>query len=408
MNNMSYKELFLESVLSLKKNAMRSGLTMLGVIIGISAVILIVSIGQGSVKFISNELSIFGTDFFGVLSGSGPISTFAGGQRNLTIDDADAIRSDKSITNIKSVVPIAIASIPVTANGVDKQILIRGVTHEAVDVVKPTILAGTFITEEQYLTSSRVAVIGIDTSIDFFGANTDPVGEIIRIDKKPFRIIGLVQSTNTLIGGSLNNTIFIPINILLDQILGQKSNLQQIGIRVNNPDFINQTIDDVSVLIRERHNIKEGEEDDFNIQNFGDAIATVQTIINLLTLIVAAISGISLVVGGVGVMNIMLVSVTERTKEIGLLKALGAKQRDILTQFLMEAVVITLSGGIIGIILGLAGTSLVTSFTPIPFVVSVPAIIIAVGVSAGVGIIFGLYPARRAARLSPIDALRYE
>jgi putative ABC transport system permease protein len=405
---MEYMELITEAIQSLRKNVLRTGLTMLGIVIGVSAVILIVSIGQGAVKFITNELSTFGTDFFGVIPGTSAVAAFAGGQKNLTIKDADAIRNDKSITNIKFVIPIAIASVPVAANGVDKHILIRGVTHEAIEVVNPTMISGRFISEEDYISSSRVVVIGIETSKDFFGEDTDPVGEIIRVDNKPFRIIGLAESTSGLLGGSFNNTLFMPTTVVLNQIKGQGSSLQQIGVRVKDPDLINQTIEDVSVVLRDRHNIEKGEEDDFAIQSFRDALTTVQTITSLLTAIVAGISGISLVVGGVGVMNIMLVTVTERTREIGLLKSIGAKQKDILAQFLLESILITAAGGAVGIAVGIGGAYLITQFVPIPFVVSIPAIMIAVGVSVLVGVVFGLYPARRAAKLSPIDALRYE
>lgn len=403
---MDLKEIFLESVRSLQKNVMRTALTMLGIIIGISSVILIVSIGQGAVKFITNELSAFGPDFFIVLTGNSPIATVASSDDALTLDDAEAMK--EASTNIEAVIPIAIAVVPVTANGVDREVLVRGVTQDAVAIVNPTMHSGQFISEEQYASSSRVAVIGIDTSRDFFGEGTDPVGETIRVDNKPFTIIGLSEAESSLLGGSFNDTIFIPTPVVLDQISGTGDELQQVGVKVKDQDLINSTIEEVSILLRERHDIGEDEDDDFNIQSFRDALSIVTTITGLLTLGVAGVSAISLVVGGVGVMNIMLVTVTERTKEIGLLKSIGAKRNDILVQFLIEAAVITIIGGAIGTAIGLSGALLISLFTPIPFAVSLPAIIIAVGVSALVGIIFGLYPARRAARLSPIEALRYE
>jgi putative ABC transport system permease protein len=405
---MEYKESLTEAISSLKKNLLRTSLTMLGIVIGISAVILIVSVGQGAVKFVTNELSVFGSSFFGISPGSSAIASFAGGAKNLTLEDAQSIAQDKSITNIDFVIPIAIASVPVAANGVDKHILIRGVSQDALAVVRPTILSGSFISEEDYLSSSRVAVLGLDTSKDFFGEDTDPVGEIIRIDGKPFRVIGLAKSSSVLLGGSFNNTIFMPTTVVLNQILGPGSSLRQIGVKVKDPDLINQTIEDVSNILRDRHSIKEGEDDDFAIQSFQDILSTVRTITNLLTLLVAGVSGISLIVGGVGVMNIMLVSVTERTREIGLLKAIGAKQKDIIAQFLMESVVITLIGGVIGIAIGVTGALLISLFLPIPFVLNIFSIIITVGVLVLIGVGFGLYPARRAAKLSPIDALRYE
>jgi putative ABC transport system permease protein len=406
---MEYKELFLQSVLSLKRNVLRTSLTMLGIIIGISAVILIVAIGQGAVQFITNELTAFGTNFFSINPGNSTIASIAGGQQSLTLEDAEAIEQNPSLTNVDIVVPFTTTSLPVSANSIDKSILVYGTTEKATRMLggEDTVKFGEFISPDDVLSNSRVAVLGSDVTKDFFGEETNPVGKIIRIDGKSFRVIGVIESSSGFFGGFFNSAIFIPVKVALNQLTGQDAGLQEVDVSVHNTDLINQTIEDVTVMLRNRHNLNEDDEDDFIIQSFQDALSTVQTITTLLTFVVAGISGISLIVGGVGVMNIMLVTVTERTKEIGLLKAIGAKQKDILTQFLMEAVVITLAGGIIGIIIGISGAFFI-SLLGIPFVVSVPAIIIAVGVSAGVGIIFGLYPARKAARLSPIDALRYE
>jgi len=404
---MEFKELLLQAFISLRKNLMRTLLTMLGIIIGITAVILIVSIGQGAVKFITSQLTSFGTNYFSINPGTSVVSQFAGGEKNLTREDADAIDEDPSLTNIESVVPLAAASAKVSANGESGTYLIYGVTALAQNLFKPEITSGDFITEDDELGHNRVAVIGIDVVEKFFGQGADPVGENIRIGNKPFRVIGVAKSSSTFFGGFFNNSFYLPINVVSDQILGSES-LQEIDISVKNTNTINQTIDDVTALLRERHDLEKDEENDFIIQSFQDALTTVQTITNLLTVIIAAISGISLVVGGVGVMNIMLVTVTERTREIGLLKSIGAKQRDILTQFLMEAVVITIIGGIIGIILGISGALIISLLVGIPFVISIPSIVIGVLVAAGVGIVFGLYPARRAAKLQPVDAMRYE
>jgi len=403
---MEYKEIAKNAVQALRNNKLRTSLTMLGIIIGITAVILIYSIGQGAVAFVTNELSSFGTDYFQINPVTSQVSTFAG-SKALTFDDLDAIRNDTSLTNIKSVAPFEMTSVKVSANGVEKDLLIYGTTHETQEILRPDIVDGDFITDEQELTSEKIAVLGKDAAETFFGKNSNAIGETIKINNKTFRVTGVVSSSSVLAGGFLNNTLFIPINVVANDIVGEEK-LQEIDVSVHDQNSINQTMDDVENLLRDKHNLKEGDESDFRISSAQDILSTVNTITSLLTTMIAAISGISLVVGGVGVMNIMLVSVTERTKEIGLLKAIGAKQKDIMTQFLMESVVMTLIGGIIGIAIGIAGAFGVSRVANIPFVVSVPAILIAVGVSTVVGLVFGLYPARRAAKLSPIDALRYE
>lgn len=403
---MEYKEIIQSAFQSLRRNVLRTSLTMIGIIIGITAVILIYSIGQGAVAFITNELASFGTDYFQINPGSSTISSFAGAN-TLTMDDVEAIKQDSSLTNIKSVAPIALASVTVSANDEEKNITVYGVTTEAQEILRPDIVEGEFITEDQQISSERVAVIGIDAAETFFGENPSPVGETIRINNRTYRITGMHESSSALAGGFINNSIFIPLDVVTNEILGEE-NLGEIDVSVYDPDTINQTIDDVEILLRDKHNLEGDDENDFRIASAQDIISTVQTITGLLTAMIAGISGISLVVGGVGVMNIMLVSVTERTKEIGLLKSIGAKEKDILTQFMVEAVVMTSIGGFIGIILGIAGAFVVSLVANIPFVVSIPAVLIAVGVSMGVGIVFGLYPARRAAKLSPIDALRYE
>lgn len=403
---MEYKEIVIQAFVSLKRNVLRTSLTMLGIVIGITAVILIYSIGQGAVAFITNEFAQFGTDYFQINPGSSQVSSLAGSQ-SLTFEDMEAIESDTSLTNIKAVAPIAMASVPVVANDEEKELLTYGVTSESQDILKPEVIDGEYITEEDEQSNERVVVMGIDAAETFFGEDTSPVGEIIRINNRTFRVIGMVESSSVLAGSFINNALFIPIDVVTKEILG-KETLQEIDVSVYDSKLINQTVDDVEALLRDRHDLGETEENDFRIASAQDIISTVETITGLLTLLIVGISGISLVVGGVGVMNIMLVSVTERTKEIGLLKAIGAKQKDILTQFLIESIVMTVIGGIIGIVLGVSGAFLVSQIAHIPFIFSIPAIVIAVGVSTLVGIIFGLYPARRAAKLSPIDALRYE
>ncbi|HRN96182.1 MAG TPA: ABC transporter permease [Candidatus Levybacteria bacterium] len=403
---MDYKELIHTSIQALKSNLLRTSLTMTGIIIGISSVILIVSIGQGAVAFVTKELSSFGTDYFQITPGGDTFSSFTG-VNTLTMDDMEAIQKDTSLTNVKAVVPNAVTTTLVTANDEKDSLMIYGTTSEVFAILNPDILYGDFLSEENDSGAERIAVLGVDVAEKFFGEDTDPVGERIRIKNIPFQVIGVVESSSALAGGILNNVVYVPINVVFNEIAGQEY-IQEIDVSVHDTDQINQTIEDVTALLREEHNLEEGDEDDFQIQSAQDILGTVQTITSLLTAMIAGISGISLVVGGVGVMNIMLVSVTERTREIGLLKAIGAKEKDILMQFLIEAVIMTLSGGVVGIVIGISGAYLISLVAGIPFVISIPAVLIAVGVSTLVGVAFGLYPARRAARLSPIDALRYE
>lgn len=403
---MEYKEIVSSALQSLRRNVLRTSLTMLGIIIGITSVILIYSIGQGAVAFITNELSSFGTDYFQINPGATQVSTLAG-SKTLTFGDLNAIKADTSLTNIKQIAPFSIASVPVSANDQTNSVLIYGVTPEALDILKPNVVDGEFITAEEVASNERVAIIGTDASKTFFGEGASPVGQTIRINNKVFRIVGLLNSSSVLAGSIINNALFVPIYVVTDQILGDRK-LQEMDISVKDTNTINETMNDVETLLRDRHHLTATEKNDFRISSAQDILSTVETITGLLTAMIAGISGISLLVGGVGVMNIMLVSVTERTREIGLLKAIGAKEKDILTQFLIEAVVMTLIGGLVGIGLGISGAFIISFFAHIPFVVSIPAVLIAVGVSTLVGIVFGLYPAQRAARLSPIDALRYE
>lgn len=403
---MEYKELVLSAIEALKNNLLRTSLTMLGIIIGISSVILIVSLGQGAVTFITNEFTSFGTDYFQINPGTSQVSAIMGAN-TLTNEDLNAIKNDKSLTNIKEVVPNAMSTEKVMANGEEDTPLIYGVTANIVSILHPDIVYGDFLTEEDEQLNSRVAVLGKNIAKTFFGENTDPVGETLKIRNRTFRIVGVIESSSVLAGGFFNSAVFIPYSVMTKDILGEEK-LQEIDVSVKDTKALNQTMQDVELLLREKHNLKEGKKNDFQMSSAKDIISTVQTITNLLTTLVAAISAISLVVGGVGVMNIMLVSVTERTKEIGLLKSIGARQKDILTQFLVEAVVMTLIGGVVGIVIGISGAFAISLIVKIPFVINIFSIIIAVGVSTLVGVVFGLYPARRAARLSPIDAIRYE
>lgn len=403
---MDFSELVQSAFASLRSNFLRTFLTMLGIIIGISSVILIYSIGQGAVAFVNRELSYFGTNFFQINPGSSIISSISGGASSITIQDVDAIR-EAGFTNVKSVGAFTTTSTTVTANDIDKTMLIYGMSPEIADMLMPSMTSGEFITEDNNINSERVVVIGGKAAETFFGVNSEPIGERLKIDNKLFTITGIANSGSALFGSFFDNALFIPLNTALDEVSGS-TRIREVDMAVYDSDLMNETIDQVSQFLRERHNLREGEENDFIVASATDALTIVETITTTLTLIIAAISAISLVVGGVGVMNIMLVALAERTREVGLLKALGARDKDILLQFLIEAIVMTTAGGAIGVFIGILGAAVLSLVANIPLVINPFAISIALTVSIIVGIVFGMYPARRAAKLSPIEALRYE
>lgn len=404
---MRFSEVVNSSQEALKGNKLRTALTMLGIIIGISSVILISSIGQGAVEFITQELSSFGTNFFQITSGQGFMAALAGSSDPLTLEDAEAIEKNSGIDNIESVASFTFSSRKVSANEEETTVLVYGMTSSAQVMLKPDLVYGEFFSEIHDDGVNSVAVIGIEVAEDLFGLNTDPVGESIRIENSRYRVIGVMKGSGGIFSSQFNNAVNIPLETMSIKITGDHA-LAEIDISVHDENQLNQTIEDVEAFLRDQRDLSGDDENDFTITSFKDSLATVQTITNLLTAMIAGISSISLIVGGVGVMNIMLVTVTERTKEIGLLKAIGAKQNDILTQFLVESVTLSVVGGIIGILIGMGGAFAISQVANIPFVVSPVIVLLAVGVSSLVGIIFGLYPARRAAKLNPIDALRYE
>lgn len=400
------RQLFISAQQSLQSNLLRTGLTMLGIVIGIASVILITAIGQGALAYITQELSVFGSSNFRVAPGQDAFSQFASTANPITTDDAQAIQ-ESGIPNIQLIAPLAISTATVSTKDEQTRTTIRGVPPEAEQILQPNINYGQFISPDHELYKDKVAVLGYELANELFGEDTNPVGESIRINNNRYRVIGVSQASSALSSNIFNSNVLVPVNTLITHISGEDE-LFQIVIRVENETLLNQTVADVDEFLREYRGIDPDEDADFFIQSFEETLVTIQTVTNLLTAMIVGISGISLVVAGVGVMNIMLVTVTERTKEIGLLKAIGAKNQDILAQFMIESVTLTLVGGLIGIAVGLAAAYLVTSAVKIPFVISYWSILFSVGVSSLVGVVFGLYPAKKAAELNPIDALRYE
>jgi len=401
---MEIKETLKSAIDSLKINKLRSLLTMLGIIIGITAVIIISSVGKGLVNYVSDELSSFGTNFFQINPGNNMMSAMTGGGEPLTTEDVSVIK-DANISNVQNVMGFSMTSKAVSAN--DESILasIYGMAPEGEALLKPNMIYGEFLTNDDI--NNRVAVIGMEVADKLFGENTDPVGESIKIDDMRFSVIGVSKSGGNLFGSFFNTSITLPLETMQQQITGVDE-IVEIDVEVNNIDYINETMDEVELVLKDHRKIADDEENYFVISSFTESLNIFKTITNMLTLFITGISAISLLVGGIGVMNIMLVSVTERTKEIGLLKSIGAKRKDILSQFLVESSVITTAGGFIGIILGIGATYLVSVFMKIPFIINMVWVVIATIISILVGVMFGLYPAQKAAKLHAIDALRFE
>lgn len=403
---MKLQEIFSASQQALANNLLRTSLTMLGIIIGISSVILITSIGQGAVAFITQELSVFGASNLRIVPGEDAFSQFAATSDPLTTEDARAIQNAR-LPNVQLIAPLAIANGRVSTLEENTLTTIRGVPPEVQQILEPTIVYGSFISETNNNNRDKVALLGYQLAEELFGKDTNPVGESIRVDNDRYRVIGVTRATSGLSGVIFNSNVLVPINSLISHVTGTDE-LFQIVVRVEDDRLIRETMTEIEQVLRDHRSLRGDQDSDFFIDSFEETLSTVQTVTGLLTLMIAAISGISLVVGGVGVMNIMLVSVTERTREIGLLKSIGAKEADILSQFLVESITLTVAGGVVGIALGLLGALAISQVIGIPFVISYVSVFLAVAVSALVGLVFGLYPARRASRLDPIVALKYE
>lgn len=395
---MDIQELIILSIEALRSNLVRTLLTMLGIIIGIASVIIIMSLGEGATASIVSEISSFGANLLTVQAGRfqrGP-----GGGGGSTVDtlvenDVEAILK---LPNIDYASGVVSTSKQLTYQNQSTSGSIKGVNQDYGLIHSTELSQGVFIDESQVRTLSKVVVLGDEVVTELFGEDAQVVGESIRIDGKAFRVIGVILDSSDII---------VPLTTIQKTILNQNY-YNSIDVSVSDSELVDQAQTDIENLLLIRHDIIKADDADFSIRSSQEMIDSISSVTGTLTAMLSGIAAISLVVGGIGIMNIMLVTVTERTKEIGLLKAIGAKKADILTQFLIEAVVVTLVGGIIGIILGLIITFGATKLLNIPFILSLKSIALALGVSAGVGILFGWYPANSAARLQPIDALRHE
>jgi putative ABC transport system permease protein len=393
---------------TLNGNKLRSSLTMIGIIIGNASVIAIVSLGQGAQKYVNSEFEALGTNALFVMPGvdqSGPQSG-ATQANTLVLADAEAIA--REVPSIMAVAPEKSDRLRVTQGRQETQVTITGTTEHYLKVNRAGLAQGRFFGALDVQANNRVAVLGSTVSKTLFGTQ-DPLGKKIRVKNLSFRVIGVLKARGASLGQNRDELVLIPLTILANELAGKPEISRSPKI-----DFISVSAQNeqdsaaqyqITNLLRLRHNILRGE-NDFTVSSQKDLMQSANNITNILILVLGATAGISLLVGGIGIMNIMLVSVTERTQEIGLRKAIGAKRSDILIQFTIEAVVLSTVGGLLGIGLGVGTTLLVSAASPLGVVISPGAIAVAVGVSGAIGVIFGVMPARRAAQLDPIVALR--
>jgi putative ABC transport system permease protein len=402
-----------ESIIAISANKVRSGLTVLGIVIGIASVIALTAIGQGSQASITASIEAAGSNLLtvspGASFGSGGVRGAFGSAQTLNTEDADAIAQ---LDLAEAVAPQVTGRYQITASSGNTNAQVIATTSSYQPVRNVTLASGSFFSDQQVQDVSKVAVLGSQIATDLFGdpvsGGTDPIGQTIRIKSSKFTVIGVAEAKGGFGPDNADNAIYVPLTTGQRLLAGQTRYVSQISVQAVDQKSMDQLQTDITDLLLQRHNIGDPDSADFRVINQADLASTMTSTSRTLTLLLAAIAGISLVVGGIGIMNMMLTTVTERTREIGLRKAIGAKRRDINLQFLVEAVILTFLSGIIGVIVGWLVSLGIRHFAGLDSVITVQWVVIAFGLSALIGIVFGIYPARRAAGLNPIEALRYE
>lgn len=397
------------SMRALRANKLRSLLTMLGIIIGVAAVIAMVGIGNGATANITAQIKGLGSNLLIVQPGqtnSSGVKGAAGSSNTLLTKDIPKIQASGSA--VKAVAPFVSTNAQVVYGSGNTSTNIAGTTDTYAEVRNLNLGRGRFITQEDVDSFARVAVVGPNVVQNLMGdANANIIGKTIKLKNIPFLVVGVTASQGS--SGMTNNDdmVYIPISTAQDRLIGNKY-VRQIFIEASSAETMTTAQDQITIALRSSHNLQSNQPDDFSITNQADVLATMENVTKTLTMLLGGIAAISLLVGGIGIMNIMLVSVTERTREIGIRKAIGAKGRDILLQFLIEAIVLSILGGGIGILLGWGGSVLAGKALSMPTAISMTSVIMAFAFSAGIGIVFGVFPAKKAASMDPIDALRYE
>jgi len=395
---------------AMSANRLRTFLTMLGMVIGVGAVVLMMSIGQGAQYAIKQSISAMGSNLFILLAGhtsSRGVRSGSGGAHTLTVDDADAIAE---LPGIQAAAPIHPGSAQVVYGPNNWNTAIIGTTPLYLEARSWTITTGSAFTASDVRSATRVALIGKTTAENLFG-DEDPVGKTIRIRQSPFVILGtLAAKGQSMDGRDQDDTLIIPLTTAQRQVFGTEfpGSVRMIMAQTSTQEIMPAVEKEMAALLRQRHRLREGMEDDFFLRNLTAVANSAAESTRVMSMLLGAIASVSLLVGGIGIMNIMLVSVTERTREIGIRMAIGARERDILMQFLLEALIISVVGCFIGLLLGIGVALMVETFTGTLVIISLSSVIVAFTVAATVGIFFGFYPARKAARLDPIEALRYQ
>src|SRR3989338_3035228 len=406
---MGITEQIIESLGTLTLNKMRTGLAILGIVIGIGSVITLISLGQGSQQSIENQIQSLGSNLLTVSpsrQNNGGVMGQSGGVTSLVLADAKAIEKNFSNTLVNKVSPEYSNRSQVVAGRNNSNVSVIGVYPTYAEIRKVIIDKGVFISDRDVSSMTKVAVLGPTTATDLFG-EISPIGKAIKIGNQTLKVIGVTVSKG---GSGFNNPdemIYVPLTTAQKQIFG-RDNLTSIAVEAKTKEVMVQAQDEIGYLLLNQHKLNNPTNADFTIMSQSDLLNTVSQVTGTLTALLGGIAAISLLVGGIGIMNIMLVTVTERTREIGLKKALGAKKKTIITQFLIESILLTFIGGIFGMIFGLTASFLISKIMNLSYVISVSSIALAIGVSSLIGIVFGLYPARKAANLQPIEALRYE
>lgn len=405
-----FKSTFKMAILSLKTNKMRSSLTSLGIIIGVGAVIVMLAIGTGASTKVTKDMEAMGSNLLTIRSAAANqagVRVGMGTRPSLTLKDARAIR--RYVRGVESVAPVSNGSKQVVYGNQNWQTTVYGTTASYLSIKSYEILTGRNFTKEDIQNSAKVAIIGSTVATELFG-DMNPVGKTIRVDGVPFRITGLLKTKGSTGPFDNDDLIFIPITTAQKKVFGVyfPGTVNMIVVKAQNPEVMTYTEEDIDEILTIRHNIGVNQEKDFEIRNSAEFQERLKSTVKTFSILLGSIASVSLLVGGIGIMNIMLVSVTERTREIGIRMAIGARASDIRKQFLIEALMLAIIGGMIGVVAGVITAKIVTAFSDLTTEISAFSIILSLGFSALVGVIFGFYPAYKASLLNPIEALRYE